>query len=296
MDRPAVRGQARDAGQPLRISLITPSYNQGRFLEATIRSVVTQDYEGLEYVVVDGGSTDDSLDIITQNADHLASWVSEPDEGHADALNKGFARTSGSIMGWLNSSDLHLPWTLRTVAEVFRDVPEAQWIMGVPAQWSESGIGPRAVAPSWWNLYDLLAGNYRSIQQESVFWRRSLWDSAGGSLSRTLKYAADFDLWLRFMRLAPLYHLGTVLGGFRVHDERMGGQENPGYAEETDRTWRVFAAGFGPRTRMRAKFVDVLTLRGAQPLRQVLGRSSIPAWYTHPRITYDMESGKWVAR
>ena len=121
-----------------RISVITPSYNQGEYLEATLRSVLDQDYEELEYVVIDGGSTDGSVQIIERYASRLAYWVSEPDRGHAHALNKGFERATGDILCWINSSDMYYPWTLRTVAEVFTQLPGVEWITGV-ASWFDVG-------------------------------------------------------------------------------------------------------------------------------------------------------------
>jgi glycosyltransferase involved in cell wall biosynthesis len=278
------------------ISLVTPSYNQATFLRTTIESILSQKYPKLEYVIIDGASDDGSVQIISEYADELAYWVSEPDEGLYYALNKGFARTSGEIMGWLNSSDLHYPWTLRTVAEVFRDVPEAQWIMGVPTVWSESGDGPRSVCQTWWNRCDLLAGNYRSIQQESVFWRRTLWNAAGGRISSDLRFVGDLELWMRFFRLTPLYHLATVLAGFRAHDRRLGGLDNQDYQREAHEVWKSYRSSFGTGARARATMANLLTLGGAQPLRAVVGRLPLPAWYVHPQITFDHAVERWVVK
>ena len=106
------------------ISLVTPSYNQASFLEETIRSIHDQNYPALEHVIVDGGSTDGSIGIIRRHRSRLADWVSEPDRGQYDAINKGFARTSGEVMCWLNSDDKYLPWTLSVVGELFRVFPD----------------------------------------------------------------------------------------------------------------------------------------------------------------------------
>jgi len=127
--------------------------------------------------VVDGGSTDGSVAIIRRHENRIKHWVSEPDRGHADALNKGFAVTSGEIMGWLNTTDIYYPRTLATVADVFRDVPEVEWIEGIP-RYVDCGARPRYVAPAFCDKYDFLAGAETCIQQESVFWRRSLWEKA----------------------------------------------------------------------------------------------------------------------
>ncbi len=216
-----------------RISVVTPSYNQAEFLEATLRSVITQGYGNLEYVVIDGGSTDGSADIIKRYQGDLAYWVSEPDEGHAHALNKGFARTTGEIMCWINSSDLYYPWTFETVAEIFSQLPQVDWIMGMPSQFDIRGR-PRVVR-SHIRPQRLRHPRRRlpsGFQQESVFWRRSLWERAGGQLDQSLTCAADFDLWLRFFRLAPLYNVATLLAGFRVHDDRLGESADGLYERE----------------------------------------------------------------
>lgn len=162
-----------------RISVVTPSLNQGEFLEATLCSVISQQYPALEYIVVDGGSTDGSVGIIERYEADITHWISEPDRGHADALNKGFARTTGEIMCWINSSDLHYPWTLATVAEIFTQFPQVEWISGTGSMFDEDGRLRVVVSSPGVNLYDILAGDYRGIQQESVFWRRSLWERAG---------------------------------------------------------------------------------------------------------------------
>ena len=204
------------AGSLPRISVVTPSFNQARFLEPALRSVLDQEYPNLEYIVVDGGSADDSRAIIERHATRLHHWESEPDRGHAHALNKGFARSTGEIMAWLNSDDLYLPWTLRVVAEVFQRFPEVEWIAGVDAWWNERGeLTSAQVRPR--NVYDYLLGTEHCIQQESVFWRRSLWERAGGRIDEDLRYMVDTELWCRFFPLAPLHAVECVLGGYRRH-------------------------------------------------------------------------------
>src|SRR5579885_2056927 len=121
-------GDGMDASVLPSISIVTPSYNQGEFLEQTLQSVLGQDVPRLEYIVVDGGSSDASPDIIRRYASRLAWWVSERDGGQYDAINKGFARATGEIMAWINSDDLYLPWALSVVAEIFATHPQIQWI------------------------------------------------------------------------------------------------------------------------------------------------------------------------
>src|SRR5712664_2616221 len=116
-----------EAPLPPRISIVTPSFNQASYLEAALKSVLDQNYPNLEYIVVDGGSTDGSVEIIQRYADRLTYWVSQPDRGQMDALNKGFRRTTGEIMAWLNSDDMLCSWALQTVGHIFQDLPAVQW-------------------------------------------------------------------------------------------------------------------------------------------------------------------------
>ncbi|HTX70917.1 MAG TPA: glycosyltransferase family 2 protein [Thermoleophilia bacterium] len=278
-----------------RISVVTPSFNQVAFIRDTLRSVLDQGYPELDYVVVDGGSTDGSADVIREYQDQLAWWVSEPDRGHPDAINKGFAHTSGEIMCWINSSDAYYPWTLATVAEIFAGLPQVEWIMGVPSELGLAG-GPKKVAPAYFNIYDILAGRYRWIQQESVFWRRSLWERAGGKLDESKLRVADFDLWLRFLRLSPLYHVETVLGAFRNHDDRLGDQADGRYESEAAALLPEFAASFDDRTRRRGRLVRTVARDRRKLIGQTLHAAGAWPWYRHPRIGFDFALDRWVVR
>ncbi len=280
-----------------RISIVTPSLNQSQFIETTLRSVIAQGYPNLEYVVVDGGSTDGSLEIIERYAGDLTWWVSEPDNGHAHALNKGFAKTTGEIMGWINSSDVHYPWTLETIAQIFTQLPDVQWLMGVPTQLDERG-GPRSVSTglSVFNNYDMLAGNFRWIQQESVFWRRGLWQRAGGRLNDNLMCAADFDLWLRFFRLSPLHHVDTILGGFRIHGNALAKHDDGLYEREVADLFSQFVAEHDRRAMRRARAVRAIGAGQRKIVGQTLHKLGFWPWYTHPRIGFDFAAKKWAQR
>ncbi len=204
------------------IALVTPSLNTAPYLTQTLESVLLQHYPSLEYVVADGGSTDGSLDIIEQYRDRLHAVVTGPDRGHADALNKGFARTSGELMGWINSDDLLQPGALAAVDAIFAAFPEVDWITGVPTNLVEGADGRSsrfAIGTGRSFTYgDFLAGDFAFIQQESTFWRRSLWERAGGALDTELRLAVDFELWMRFFRHARLHTVDALLGVFRRRD------------------------------------------------------------------------------
>ncbi|MCM2375243.1 glycosyltransferase family 2 protein [Aporhodopirellula aestuarii] len=201
-----------------RISIVTPSYNQAGFLQETIRSVIEQDYPNLEYVVIDGGSSDGSVDIIKQYESRIAYWESAPDDGHGHAINKGFAKTSGEIMAWINSDDKYTPWAFQAVAEIFSKFPHVNWVVGFNGYWNSQGAMINAFRHPK-NIYDLLVGNDGWIQQESVFWRRSLWEKAGGAINQDFRFMVDGELWTRFFLYDELYALDCVLGGYRIHTE-----------------------------------------------------------------------------
>jgi glycosyltransferase involved in cell wall biosynthesis len=231
------------------LSIVTPSYNQGQFLEDAIQSVILQEYPNLEYVVIDGGSSDGSVETIKKYQSRLAYWTSGPDQGQYDAINKGFERTSGEIMGWLNSDDKYTPWALSVVADIFGSFPEIEWLTSVhPVSWNSRG---QAVAVDFTGGFSRDAfvrganfpvkGSYgrRWIQQESTFWRRSLWERAGGRLDTGLGMAADFELWARFYDHAELFGVQALLGGFRSHGAQKSVLYRDRYMAEAEQVLRT---------------------------------------------------------
>lgn len=193
-----------------RVTVVTPSLNQAPFLEQTLRSVLDQDGAGLEYLVMDGGSTDGSADIIRRYADRLAYWQSQPDGGQSAAINEGFARSTGEIMGWLNSDDRLAPGALQTVVTVFADHPECEWLAGAGEIVSEKGKVLPPVVPGSMDFDSLLEWERHPLFQPAVFWRRSLWRRAGG-LDPELHFCMDLDLWLHFARLTRGVAIPDVL-------------------------------------------------------------------------------------
>ena len=216
------------------ISIVTPSYEQGRYLERTIYSVLNQHYPQLEYVVQDGGSSDETRQVLEHFGDSLSYWASESDDGQADAINRGFAHTSGEIMAYLNSDDLLLPGSLAYVASYFATHPTVDAVYGhrVLIDENDAQIGV-------WVLprHDSKTLTYADyIPQETLFWRRELWERAGGRIDTSFKFAVDWDLLLRFREAgAHIVRLPRFLGAFRVHDEQKTGNQQRLCEEESER-------------------------------------------------------------
>lgn len=199
-----------------KISIVTVSFNQAPYLERAMRSVLDQNYPDLEYIVIDGGSTDSSVDIIKKYAGRLAYWVSEKDGGMYEGLQKGLSRCTGEIMAWINSDDMLHPDSLRVVAEIFSAHEKVQWLQGMPTVIDESGRTVYVKDFRRWSQYNYFLNDTDHIQQESTFWRKSLWEKAGAKLRTDLKLAGDYELWMRFFQHADLYCVKTILGAFRM--------------------------------------------------------------------------------
>jgi glycosyltransferase involved in cell wall biosynthesis len=258
-----------------RITVVTPSYNQAPFLEACLRSVLGQKYPNLEYIVIDGGSTDGSVEIIKSVEKDLACWVSEPDGGHYDGLNKGFRRATGDILAWLNSDDMYTPWAFAVVAEIFERLPEVQWLSTLyPLFWNEADAATLCTQLAGFDRRAVLRRGI-GVQQESTFWRRSLWERAGGALDTSFKLAGDLDLWARFWEHAELYGVAVPLGGIRRHP----GQRHVRQFEEYMAEAAVIARRYGLRTSGRAspapamaKLRSMIALTAPRRLRPLLHR------------------------
>ena len=198
-----------------RVSIVTPSFNQAAFLEETIQSVLGQDYPDLEYMVIDGGSTDGSLEIIEKYAERLAYWVSEKDNGQADAINKGLARTSGEIVAWLNSDDTYLPGAIQAAVAALQACPECGLVYGDVLAVDGQGKPQNLIRYGDWGLDGLL--QFRIIGQPAVFMRRSILAQAG-ELDTRFDYLLDHHLWLRIAKLAPIQYVPQTWATARFHE------------------------------------------------------------------------------
>jgi len=229
----------------MKITIVTPTFNRADYLNETIESIVTQkgDFE-LEYIVQDGGSGRELLAVLEQWQSRISggdfqpgckrldfSYFSEPDSGMYDAINKGFARASGDVMAWLNSDDMYHPYALQSVAQIFGKFANIDWITGIPNSFNEQGsrtgfdtfpaaYSRKYLGMGYYNVEYVKSG-FNWIQQESTFWRRSLWDRAGGKLDSRYRYAADFHLWKEFVRHTDLVKVYSFIGGFRRHGNQI---------------------------------------------------------------------------
>jgi len=198
------------------ISIVTPSFNQARYIESTIRSVLEQDYPAIEYIIVDGGSSDSSVEIIKRYAERLSWWVSEKDQGQTDALNKGFAQARGEILAWINSDDTYQPGVFSAATKYLAEHPDIGMVYADTNFIDEKGrvIGQFPAAQT---DYRRLKQGYVHIPQQATFFRTDLWRKVG-PLDPDFYFAMDYDLWVRLAKLAPFTYLpGQTWANFRLH-------------------------------------------------------------------------------
>ena len=201
------------------VSIVTPSYNQAVFLEETMLSVLNQDYANIEYLVIDGGSSDGSVDIIRKYADKLALWVSARDRGQAHALQKGFARASGEILAFLNSDDVYLPRAVETAVEALRADPELMMVHGDSVYIDAFGQEMGRKVGVGGNFLDHYLRQFNPISQPSAFLRKIAYEEIGG-INPTLQFTMDYDLWCRIgLRGMRIRHLPATLSMFRIHGQ-----------------------------------------------------------------------------
>jgi len=198
------------------VSIVTPSYNQGKFIEDTILSVKNQDYPNIEHIIIDGGSTDNTLDILKKyESTYNMRWISEPDNGMYEAVNKGLKMAQGEIMAYLNSDDLYLPWTISTIVDYFQNNPEVSLVYGDMLVYKVSKKLVPIFYPPFKLRYIQRAG---TIGQPTVFWRREVFDQIGG-FDDTLQFVGDSDYWIRAGKKFTVKKINEFLAIERDHLE-----------------------------------------------------------------------------
>jgi glycosyltransferase involved in cell wall biosynthesis len=233
-------------GSPPLVSIVMPSYNQAAYLEQAICSVLDQDYPNLELLVIDGLSTDGSVEIIRKYASRLAWWVSEKDHGQAEAINKGFKQARGEIIGWLNSDDLYQPGSIRAAVEALAASPQVGMVFGDVLAINAAGETTNIMHYGNWGLEDLM--QFQIIGQPGVFMRRSTLVEAG-FLEEKFHFMLDHQLWLRMAQVAPMKHLDCVLAAARFHAEAKNVALASAFGEEAYRVvdWMKNQAGLAER-------------------------------------------------
>lgn len=224
------------------MTIVTPSFNQGQFLERTIRSVVDQGYPNLQYIVMDGGSTDGSVETIRKYAARLAYWASRPDKGQSAAINAGWRMATGDIIAWQNSDDAYLPGALEAVGRAFVEHPEAVLVYGLTQRVNAEGR-PMGTVGSPFRRRTLLY-SHQVIPLTSAFYRRSAVEAVG-MLDESLHYSMDLDLFLRLTSLAPPVMLPQTLAEATIHADAKTTRDRAVAAAETHRVRRRYARGAG---------------------------------------------------
>ena len=205
--------------EPL-ISIVVPSFNQGKFIEETLCSILGQNYKNLELIVIDGGSTDETLDVIKKYSSQIAYFVSEADNGQASAINKGFRVAKGDVLAWLNSDDMYLPCTLMKVASYFQTPGELKLVYGGTLHFFEGKSSAYGFLPSPFNAERLTYSDY--IMQSSTFWSRSLWEKVG-ELQESYNYVLDWDWFIRASKVCEFIPVADYLSLYRFHDAHKSG-------------------------------------------------------------------------
>ncbi|MEX1247006.1 MAG: glycosyltransferase family 2 protein [Anaerolineales bacterium] len=197
------------------VSIVTPSFNQAPYLVAAMRSVFEQDYSSIEYIIIDGASTDGGQQIIKRHASKLAYWISEADRGQTDAINKGLAEATGKYMAWLNADDCLKPRAVREAVEYLESHPEVGMVYG-DADYIDAAGRVVGRFPAAQTDYHRLRRGYVHIPQQAAFWRAGLWQRVG-PLDASFTFAMDYDLWVRLSKISGLQYLPRPWAEFRLH-------------------------------------------------------------------------------
>jgi glycosyltransferase involved in cell wall biosynthesis len=228
-----------------KISVIIPCFNMVQYIEATILSIINQNYKNLELIIIDGGSNDGTIDVITKYQDHISYFISENDCGQYDAINKGLKIATGEILAWLNADDTYYPWTLNLVNKIFDEQIEISWISGQSSYLDSDGIMSKVYNTlSCKSQKTIQKGLYNGrhigyLQQEGMFWRREVVENCG-FLNTNLHFAADYELWIRFSKKYELVSVELPLAGFRIRKTSRSILLKHEYEKEVLNTFKTF--------------------------------------------------------
>jgi glycosyltransferase involved in cell wall biosynthesis len=218
-----------------KICVVTPSFNQGQYIEETIRSVLLQGYPNLEFIIIDGGSTDKTIEIIKEYESWLAYWVSEPDRGQSHAVNKGILKSTGSVIFWINSDDVCLPGAFQKVMQIFLENPEVKIVSGQARVIDSSSVTTGTLRSYYKDWYEIVTNPGNSLRQVSTFFHRSIFDECG-LLDESLNEAMDTEFLIRATEHHRPIVLNDELAAFRDHPEAKTSQFLLSGYEESDRT------------------------------------------------------------
>lgn len=280
-----------------KISIVTQCYNREDRIAETIESVLFQNYPNLEYIVIDDGSTDKSFEIIQRYKDRLAHIEQLPGQRSSpvEAINYGFSKATGDILGWLNSKNILLPKSLFTIGRAFQAFPNVEWLTGIGLTLDGSGCITNVI-PVRKDLYEHLVGTNSNIQQESTFWRTSLWKKSGGRIPLEFPHAFDIGLWsTQFFLNAKLYHLNTLIGAYRKSPKAFSSVHREIFLKEITDARAVLKTHVSSRIRAYAKLYRVI--RYFKPLLRNIPDSvycKIPFLkeFSHEAIKYDKMEGE----
>jgi glycosyltransferase involved in cell wall biosynthesis len=282
------------------VSIVTPNLNRDNDLKFTMNSILAAKSGELEYIVIDGGSTDRSLEVIKEHQRDLSSFLSEPDEGVYDAVNKGFSRASGDVMGWLNSGDYLFPDSIKILCELFERFPHIEWITSrvlsfldekgrLVEQNVHSGVARESFLSGEHVIGYSRARALSLIQQESTFWRRSLWERAGARLDTQFRFAADFELWTRFFDHAELWSISAPIGAFRRHSDQRSRLFWTAYLSEAHQV--LTNRGRRPKNWLTQTVSVGLRVKLPRPLRRLAHRAGVFA--PAPLCEFDAKALDW---
>jgi hypothetical protein len=281
------------------ITIITPVLGDAQHLEATLRSVIYQCYPNLEFIVIEDGASDEQREILQRYRAHFLWQTCPPGTELCAALNLAFVKATGEILGWLEPGEMLLTNGLHVIGSVFASLPDVEWITGLPFNFSPSGMPTGLKHLERWSRIRFLAGGNKYIHRDTTFWRRSLWERAGGTLATEYGLAGEFEMFVRFFRHARLYSVDALIGGYRTH---------PGNHDETgshrrynqicdqiaDRELAGVPGAYGAKLfRQLTKIVSrIPKMRSLWHRYALQSMYRCPGWDWHPRIINRRD--KWI--